>query len=88
MRNVVSCILRPQDLLRYVKEVANHEPILLSFVLTTATEDPKPKAGKSEQPPKSQQQQQQQQTKNNKASTKKAQTLLALQWKKSENYVI
>jgi len=81
--NVVSCILRPQDLLRYVKEVANHEPILLSFApTTTATEDPKPKGNKSEQPPKSQQQQ----TNNSKASTKKGETLLALQWKKSENF--
>jgi len=97
--NTISCMLRPQDLLQFITQVTKHEPIVLSLLIDatsalsshdntktstgSSTADNKPKKKGPSQPDASTAAAV---TTTSKVAAAKGETLLALQWKKHENF--
>mmetsp|Transcript_23254 Transcript_23254/g.32572 ORF Transcript_23254/g.32572 Transcript_23254/m.32572 type:complete len:731 (+) Transcript_23254:72-2264(+) len=89
LQNDASVVLTPADLQSYLAKVG-HEPTVLEF-----GDAPLPGKVPSNRPPQAKtgdkkggQQQQQQQKNKDKKTAKKGDTLLALQWKKDENFAM
>eukprot|EP00586_Coscinodiscus_wailesii_P011113 CAMPEP_0172496260 /NCGR_PEP_ID=MMETSP1066-20121228/84196_1 /TAXON_ID=671091 /ORGANISM="Coscinodiscus wailesii, Strain CCMP2513" /LENGTH=975 /DNA_ID=CAMNT_0013268455 /DNA_START=88 /DNA_END=3015 /DNA_ORIENTATION=- len=101
LRNDMSVEMSPDDLLAYVK-ACGHEPVVLSFKPAESSgaggkapasrppaekkEKAAPVAGKKQKQPQQQKQANKEKNKQDKRQTKKGETLLALQWKKEENF--
>jgi prolyl-tRNA synthetase len=96
--NTISCMLRPQDLLQFITQVTKHEPIVLSLLIdaTSASfshDSTKANTGSSTVDNKSKKKGPSQPASTataaattSKVAAAKGETLLALQWKKHENF--
>eukprot|EP00522_Entomoneis_paludosa_P008113 CAMPEP_0172453648 /NCGR_PEP_ID=MMETSP1065-20121228/10859_1 /TAXON_ID=265537 /ORGANISM="Amphiprora paludosa, Strain CCMP125" /LENGTH=916 /DNA_ID=CAMNT_0013205835 /DNA_START=316 /DNA_END=3066 /DNA_ORIENTATION=+ len=85
LRNDASVKITPTNLQTFLKQLGV-EPVILEFGKTTPGEA-KPAGGGEKKPAKKPQQQQQpKKNQDDKKSNKKGETLLALQWKKKENF--
>lgn len=85
-QNDVSTALLPQDLLKFVEEGCGHTPVMLSF--GTKSADGEPKAPPNNPPKEKKDQKAKNKQKVDKKGGKKGETLLAMKWKKEENFAM
>ena len=90
LRNDASVVLTPQDLIKFVEDGSGHTPVMLEFGTKSENSEEKSnvQSNKSKPESKPKQQQQQQQKKKDKKGGKKGETLLAMKWKKEENFAM